>query len=152
MFGLNIAGVTNGQANLVAFNNLYAGPGGMCGATPTVMFAYNTSTVSGGKVQTSPVLSVDGTKIAFLESAGSSTRFHVLTWTAGQGTVTVSAAPAAMTDLLVSATATSTRSSPWVDYNTDTAYLGTDDGLIYKVLNVFNGTPTLAGAPWPNHD
>ncbi len=149
VFGLNIAGVNNGQANLVAFNNLYAGPGGLCGATPAVMFAYNTSTVSGGKVQTSPVLSVDGTKIAFLESAGSSTRFHVLTWTAGQGTVTASAAPAAMTNLVISSTATSTRSSPWVDYTTDTAYLGTDDGLIYKVLNVFKGTPTLAGAPWP---
>ena len=30
-FGLDVAGVTGGQGNLVAFNNLYRGPGGFCG-------------------------------------------------------------------------------------------------------------------------
>ena len=32
-----------------------------------------------------------------------------------------------------------TRSSPWVDYNTDTAYVGADDGNLYKITGVFNG-------------
>jgi hypothetical protein len=43
----------------------------------------------------------------------------------------------------------STTSSPWVDYGSDIAYLGADDGKIYKITGVFKGTPTLAGAPWP---
>ena len=45
-YGLNVAGVTNGQANVVGVNNLYAGAGpvGLCGANPTVNWAYNGST------------------------------------------------------------------------------------------------------------
>ena len=153
VFGLNVGGVTNRQANLVAFNNLYAGNGGFCGAAPSVMFAYNVSSATGGRIQTSTVLSADGKKIAFLENVGGGTVFHVIKWTAGSGTaVNRAAAPPAFPDftsLTVSGTAISTRSSPWVDYNTDSGYLGTDDGLIYKILNVFKGIPTLAGAPWP---
>jgi hypothetical protein len=53
-----------------------------------------------------------------------------------------------MTTLTVAA-ANSTTSSPWVDYASDTAYLGANDGKIYKITGVFKGTPTLAGAPWP---
>ncbi len=54
-----------------------------------------------------------------------------------------------MTSLTYSTTALNTRSSPWVDYGTDTAYVGADDGKVYKITGVFKGTPTLAGAPWP---
>lgn len=47
-FGLNVPGVTGGQANFVGFNNLYSGPGGLCGSgSPTVLFAYNTTTTVG---------------------------------------------------------------------------------------------------------
>jgi len=148
VFGLNNAGVTGGAANLVAFNNLYAGTGGLCGGAPSVLFAYNVTTVAGGHVITSPVLSVDGTKIAFVESAGTSAIFHVLTWTAGQGGIRAAAAPA-MTSLTFSAAASSSSSSPWVDYNADVAYLGADNGRVYKITGVFRGTPALAGAPWP---
>jgi hypothetical protein len=85
-FGLNVAGVTGGQANLVAFNNLYRGPGGLCGTgAPSTLFAYNTTTVAGGSIDTSPVLSLDGTKIAFVESTATSAVFHVLTWATGPG-------------------------------------------------------------------
>ena len=147
VFGLNVAGATAGQANLVAFNNLYSGTGGMCGAAPTVMFAYNVTTVKGGKVELSPVISEDGTKIAFAETVGTSTVFHVLTWTAGQGTITKAAAPATMTSLTIPAT--STTSSPWVDYANDIAYMGVDGGSVYKIKGVFNTTPSLAAFPWP---
>jgi len=148
VFGLNTAGVTNGQANLVGFNNLYAGTGGLCGAAPTVMFAYNVSSVAGGTVLTSSVISLDGTKIAFIESLGTSAVFHVLKWTAGQGTIAAAAAPTAMTSLPFG-TSTITTSSPWVDYGSDTAYVGADNGNVYKITGVFKGTPALAGAPWP---
>src|SRR6266850_4845966 len=61
-FGLDVAGVTGGQGNLVAFNNLYRGPGGLCGTgAPATLFSYNTTTVAGGSIDTSPVLSLDGT-------------------------------------------------------------------------------------------
>lgn len=161
VFGLNHVGNVN-QANLVAFNNLYSGssPAGICGATPTFMFAYNISTVTAGRILNSPALSVDGKKIAFVESgniAGNNLSiFHVLTWATGAGNGTSATAPAVpgvgniatMTSLTFAA-ALDTRSSPWVDYNTDIAYVGADDGKIYKITGVFKGTPTLAGAPWP---
>ena len=151
VFGLT---THNGQANLVAFNNLYAGslPAGLCGAAPTVLFAYNITTVTGGRILTSPVLSKDGTKIAFVESVPGATPplaiFHVLTWAAG-GTITAPATPASMTSLTFSPTHNSSRSSPFVDYIDDIAYLGADDGKLYKITGVFKGTPTLATAPWP---
>lgn len=161
VFGLNHAGAA-AQANLVAFNNLYAGsaPAGICGAAPTVLFAYNISTVTAGRILTSPVLSLDGKKIAFVESGNISGNqlsvFHVVTWASGAGNGTAANHPAvpgvgntaSMTSLTFAADL-DTRSSPWVDYRSDTAYVGADDGKIYKILNVFGGTPTLAGAPWP---
>ena len=120
----------------------------MCGAAPTVLFAYNVTSVTGGKINLSPVISLDGTKIAFVESAGAEAIFHVLTWTAGQGTISTAAAPT-MTSLVFSPTATSTTSAPWVDYTNDVAYAGADGGLLYKINGVFNSTPTLAGGAWP---
>jgi hypothetical protein len=150
VFGLAIAGTTGGHANLVGVNNLYSGtsPAGLCGAAPTILFAYNITTAATGKIVTSPILSEDGTKIAFVESLGTSAKFHVLTWTAGQGTLTAAAAPT-MTSLTFVTTANSTSSSPWIDYGADTVYLGSDNGVMHKITGVFKGTPTLAGAPWP---
>jgi hypothetical protein len=156
-FGLNVAGVTGGQANFVGMNNLYTGTGGLCGTgNPSLLFAYNTTTIAGGAVITSPVVSLDGTKIAFVESGTGAAVFHVLTWATGPGngvSPTNSAAPglgntASMTSLAY-APITDTRSSPWIDYIADVAYVGADDGKLYKITGVFNGTPTLAGPPWP---
>jgi hypothetical protein len=151
VFGLNHAGVTGGQANLVAFNNLYSGtsPAGICGAAPTVMFGYNISTVAAGRILNSPALSLDGKKIAFIESGATSSTFHVLTWTAGQGTIAAAVAPGAAMTSLTFAADLNIRSSPWIDYNTDTAYVGANDGKLYKFTGVFKGTPALAPAPWP---
>jgi hypothetical protein len=152
VFGLTAAGnvgTAGGQANLVGFNNLYSGSGGQCGTGgPSVMFAYNITTVSGGKIVTSPVISEDGTKIAFVESiAATAAIFHVLTFTPGQGTITA-AAPPTMTSLTFSPTKDDTTSSPWVDYSADVAYVGADDGHLYKITGVFKGTPALAPG-WP---
>ncbi len=161
-FGLNRVGAVN-QANLVAFNNLYSGslPAGLCGAAPSFLFAYNISTIAAGRISTSPALSLDGKKIAFVETgniAGVSTSiFHVVTWATGAGNGTSATLPAvpgvgnsaSMTSLTYAAAALDTRSSVWVDYNTDTAYVGADDGRLYKITGVFKGTPALAGAPWP---
>ena len=153
VFGLNVAGATPGQANLVGVNNLYSGANPrLCAANPTVNWAYNGST-AGGSVLTSPVISLDGKRIAYVESTAGSTIFHVLTWKAGQGTSATAAvtptlngactgtvlAPTSscLKSILLSAAATDTLSSPWVDYQTDKAFVGTDDGKIYRISCVF---------------
>jgi hypothetical protein len=84
VFGLDVPGVTGGQANIVGLNRLYSGNAPrLCNAsTPTVYFSYNGSPAS-GSVLTSPSPSLDGTKIAYLESAASSSIFHVLTIRSG---------------------------------------------------------------------
>ena len=151
------------NANLVGFNNLYvdAAGDGFCGGTdPTVLFAYNITTVTGGRIVTSPVLSEDGKQIAFVESVpanfdGSgnlaSAIFHVLTWAAG-GSLTAAALPTMTSVPLLApplATANDTTSSPWIDYGADTAYVGTDNGVVWQITGVFTSTPTLSTSSWP---
>ena len=64
----------NGTLQIVAFDNLYSTqivPAGFCGAAgPSVKWAYNTRIAGDvtGTTLTSPVLSFDGTKIAYVES------------------------------------------------------------------------------------
>jgi hypothetical protein len=153
VYGLNVAGVNNGQANLVGVKNLYSGTGGLCGASPTVNWAYNGST-SGGAVLTSPVISLDGQRIAYVESAAAATVFHILTWRAGQGTsATAAVTPtlngsctgtialptsSCLKSVTLSSSSSDTLSSPWIDYQTDKAFVGTNDGKIYRISCVFN--------------
>jgi hypothetical protein len=40
-------------------------------------------------------------------------------------------------------------SSPWIDYSADIVYVGSDNGLVYKITGVFHGIPTLSGDHWP---
>lgn len=84
-WGPVLAGKSGSQANLVGFNNLYAGSGSpLCaGYTyPTFKFSY---AAGAGAAATSPVLSLDGRKIAFVENDGSEENYtlgailHVLT-------------------------------------------------------------------------
>jgi hypothetical protein len=155
VFGLSTPS-TGSQANLVAFNNLYSDPvngGGLCdpptgpGLGPNVLFAYDITTVPGGKIATSPILSLDGTKIGFVESiagASASAIFHVLTWTAG-GTIGHAVLPGlAMTSLPFSVGANDSASSPWIDYSADIVYVGSDNGFVYKITGVFHGTLALS--------
>jgi hypothetical protein len=169
------------QPNLVAFNNLYSGTAaaggiGKCnraatandiGTAATVLWSYNVhAIVAGGAVPTSPVLSLDGKKVAFVESAaGSAAHFHVLAWKANDGqvanlqnvlvpkaitTFSNPSAPAAgsgtASDLALGLAGTDTLSSPFIDYANDTAYIGNDSGVLYRVKNVFCTTAGCAGA------
>jgi len=153
VFALDTASAVGGQANVVGLNNLYAGsnPTGICsGSAPNVMFAYSTTTVTGGHPVGSPVISLDGTKIAFVESVGTASVFHVVKWASGKGQIEKAVAPSSMTSLTYSANATTT-SSPWVDYRADVAYISDDKGVMYKISPVFGpGTPALVKtSPWP---
>jgi hypothetical protein len=85
---------------LVAFNNLYSGtdptsgdPNGYCTdsdsnplSAPTVLWVYNVAT-NYGITSTSVTLTMDGTQVAFVESAIGGSVLHVLKWRAGDGTI-----------------------------------------------------------------
>jgi len=148
VFTLNTVPNIN-QANIVAFNNLYSGSAGgtgICGAgTATAYWAYQVSNVA---LPTSPIISLDGTKVAFVDGASPAV-FHVLTWTAGQGSVAAPATPTQIVDVTLTGATTDTRSSPFMDYMNDVAYVASDNGRLFKITGVFNGTPALAGSPWP---
>jgi hypothetical protein len=166
VMALNVAGVSGatGQPSIVGLNNLYAGGANpLCtnpSNQPSFLFSYNTTTLPAaaqGRILTSPVLSIDGTKVAFIETstvAGQHTSvLHVLNIPAA-GAVQftyqpVVAPPGGAMSSKTLAAFSNTRSSPFLDYNTDTIYVGLDDGKVYKITGVFNGTPTVAGAPWP---
>jgi len=168
VFGLAKPETVGATANLVAFNNLYSDPvngGGFCdpplpalGLGPQVLFAYDITTVTGGRIVTSPVLSEDGTQIAFVESVPGATPqaiFHVLTWAANpigsRGALGPAGAvlPVSMTSVFFSPSANDTTSSPWVDYGADTAYVGADNGVVYQIVGVFRSGSTVSGSPWP---
>ena len=181
VFPVNIAGSAT-QPNLVAFNNLYSGgtsilPTGLCGSravvagddrsSATTLWSYDIN-AAGGLVATSPALSLDGKKIAFVESvAGSSAHFHVLAYKSGDGADLITPnsqnvlkpaiinaftgllAPAAgsgtASDLSLGTTG-DTLSSPFVDFANDVAYVGNDAGMLFRVKNVFCTLPACAGA------
>jgi hypothetical protein len=167
VFGLTVTSGT--QANLVGVNNLYTGASPQCNSgSPWVAFAYNTVTQTGGQIKTSPALSADGTKVAFMESTASGSYFHVLvlpnpipTPPSQSGSVLTPQTPTScatpttagcMTTLTIQTSATDSNSSPWVDYGTDTAYVGTDNGMLYKITPVFGGgAPALVSdaSNWP---
>lgn len=171
------------QPNLVALNNLYSGTAGgtgICNRTPsgtdtgvaaTVYWSYDVNAI-GGSVPTSPVLSLDGTKVAFVESvAGQPAHFHVLAWNSGDGesaanlqnvlvpktiNTFASAAPVAgsgtATDLPMGSatTGTDTLSSPFIDYVRDLAYVGNDVGTLYRIKDVFcTVDPACSGSSKP---
>jgi hypothetical protein len=161
VFPINAAPLTN-QANLLGVNNLYSGT---CttGTVPTVIFAYRVGT---GPVQTSPVLSLDGTKVAFVESVTNASVFHVLKLGTNGNSGCPNATPcngnvfnaaavpgtlnnAVDTKLTMSGGVTDSNSGPFVDYDHDVAYVGDDTGKLHKFNGVFNGTPAEAGSPWP---
>ena len=159
VFGLTVNSGT--QANLVGVNNLYTEASPKCNnGTPVVAFAYNTVTHS-GQIRTSPTISADGTKVAFVESTTGGSYFHVLVLPTSLPVGTVLApqtpsscatptTPGCMTTSAVFG-GTNTDSSPWIDYTVDIAYVGTDDGTLYKISPVFGGgAPVVASdANWP---
>lgn len=153
--GISVAGSST-QANIIGFNNLYSSSsGGLCtGTGPTPIFAYN---VGPGVVQGSATLSLDGTKIAFIENntvAGTS-KLHILKFQTGTGNGTSATAPAVpgtgntAVDTQIAFTATCT-TAPFVDYDNDVAYVTVTGSIAHKITGVFLGTPTdVTTGGWP---
>jgi hypothetical protein len=184
VFPVNVNGSAT-QPNIVAFNNLYSGTGGgntgICDGrstpsghsdtktSPTVFWSYNVHALTAGAVPISPVLSLDGNEVAFVESAaGNPAHFHVLAWASGDGqtaslqnalvpkevktfTTTAPVEGSGTASDLAFGTTTDTLSSPYIDYADDTAYVGNDAGVLFRFKNVFCTTP-LCGTSLPSLD
>ncbi len=181
VYGLNAAGVTGGQPNLVGLTNLYSGTAdgsGSCNGNAgafrdiygkqvyaaTVKFAFNGSTLSpGGAITNSVVMSEDGMKIAYVESNGLVSALHVVATTPGtNGPGAIESftqygnviAPAAVSPASISTvpssgawTAADSYSSVWVDYQDDVAFVGTDDGSLHQIQNIFCTTASCIASP-----
>jgi hypothetical protein len=161
VYGTGLFGST-GQANIVAYDNLYSGCGG---TVPTVYWAYNT----GAPVLSSPVFSRDGTQVAYVQSNGSAQGILVLLKWAASTTDTIispttltrvvrSAYPSCMAPCMTTWSLVNsggmpdnnTNSSVFYDYTNDTAYVGDDSGWLHKFTPVFNGSPTeVTTGGWP---
>jgi hypothetical protein len=171
------AGVSGSQANIIAYDNIYSGCSSVSGASTTVPLVYWSYYTGTGNAATSPVLSGDGSKVAFIETptSGAAT-LRILRWVGGQGTDYNH--PTAPQNLYTNTTAGAgsntawstcpsgqscmisvtfqtelnpdTTSSPWYDYASDTVYVGDSDGYLHKITGAFNGTPgEVTTPPWP---
>src|SRR6202453_3951297 len=154
------------QANLVGLTNLYSdsASAGFCsGTAPTFLFSYAIGT---GGSALSPVLSEDGTKIAWIENPSATTSYlHVTKWVANQGATAT--APVAVTgtfsngactvttascDFSVEYTASTypgcstahtagnSHSDLYVDYSSNTGFISANNGLLYHISNIFSST------------
>ena len=157
--------------SIIAFNQLYSTQGvagGFCDEDgPNVYWAYftaHTGANTEGKTTTSPVISYDGSKVAYvLQEVG----LQIIQWKAGEGTATAPATPdhdisgmpwsactsgSCIQTIPFDLGTTDTDSAPFYDYNHDVLYVGDDDGFLHKFTGVFNGTPTEdTTSPWPIH-
>jgi hypothetical protein len=173
--GATLAGGV-GRANIVAFNNLYSTQGSVGGLClhdgPSVDWAYYTGTVTGpGTAVTSVVLSLDGSKVAFVENVGTQAYLRILKWKAGEGTgagypveptTTLAAAttwtagcPAGnscLRSIAFTNVTRDTRSAPFYSFDTDTLYVGDIAGAVHKFTPVFadGGAPAeVTTGGWP---
>ena len=146
------AGAT-GAASVAAYYNLYTA--GCTGAVPSVYWAYNT----GGTATTSPVLSLDGSQVAFMQvSSGGVASLVLLKWAAGPLTTLTSQSSASayrscvapcMYTLAFANAKNDTFSAPFYDYAHDLLYVGDDSGNLHQFAGVFNGSPVESTSPWP---
>ena len=152
-------------ANIIAYSNLYAG--GCTAPVPSVYWAYNTGAYA---VTTSPIISLDGSQIAFIESNGTTASLVLIKWAAKTGesvtaplTLTNSASNSLYRSCTPNASApcmftiaftnikNDTLSAPFYDFAgaDDALYVGDDSGNLHRFTGVFVGNPAEAGSPWP---
>jgi len=152
------------QATIIAYTNLYAG---ICSNVPTVSWAFNTGT--GSSILTSPVLSLDGTQIAFVQNGSTGASLVVLKWASEtaltpppaannpanpmselNGSAYRSCTAPCMFGIPFSGGSTDSGSSVWYDYGSDTAWVGDDSGVLHKFTGVFAGPPAeVTTGGWP---
>jgi hypothetical protein len=158
------------QASIVAFSNLYSGCGG---TVPSTYWAYNTAKPgippTPGTVVTSPIASLDGTQVAFVQTDGVGHGTVVLLkWAANDGTIGTPTAPTFETTGAQYASCTSScmmqfnltdtsgtqvddeTSSIYYDFTNDVAWVGDNIGLLHQFHPFFLGTPAeIRNTTWP---
>jgi hypothetical protein len=166
VYTINVAPTVGGQANLVGLTNLYttgAGTGFCPGTAPVFLFSYAIGT---GAAPLSPVTSLDGSQIAWIENRTTTDAYlHVTVWVANQGgTALAAVAPngtfsngACTTagqscDFALEYTnatypgcptafkAANGHSELYVDYPTQTGFISANNGLLYHIKNLFSTT------------
>lgn len=166
VYTINAAPGVGTQANLVGLTNLYtngAGTGYCSGTTPTFLFSYAIGT---GGSPLSPVLSLDGTRVAWIESRTATASYlHVTIWVAGQGGTAT--APVAVNGSFSSGTCATSgtscdfaleytasaypgcstaytagngHSDLYVDYPSNSGFISANNGLLYHIANIFSTT------------
>jgi hypothetical protein len=120
-------------------------------------------------VTTSPVISLDGKQIAFIESNGTTASVVLIKWAAETGeTVTspktlanqgsasayLSCTPSAATPCMYTIAfgngSDDTFSAPYYDYRGDALYVGDDNGNLHQFTGAFFGAPAEnISSPWP---
>ena len=166
----SVANTSSAQFNLIGYENLYvnsAATGPCVGTEPLPKFVYNASQSPLQPLGGEPVISLDGTRIALVESqshAANQAIFHVLLWREGDvptpnqpfplpfnssdgattplpDCVTDGAVAPCEFSLTYSTSAAASTSSPYIDYGSDTAYVTDDGGHVLAITPVFNATP-----------
>ena len=142
--------------SIIAYDNLYKTT--CSGAVPLVYWQYN---LGGGIVPSSPVLSLDGTQVAFIvtNAADTSANLGLLKWSESSTLTTLTAVSAAnyrtctapcYTSIALSGGKLASGSSTYYDYISDSIYVGDDSGNLHKFASVFLGaTPAEITSGWP---
>ena len=146
------------SATVIAYKNVYVGT--CSGTVPTVAWAYNT----GGASTLSPVLSPDGTQVAYIQVNANIASLVLLKPLLTSGGTVASPAAATLqsnanyrtctapcyTTITLSGSPNDTNSSPFYVYGADLVYVGDNNGKIHKLTGVFSGTPAEASTGgWP---
>lgn len=123
---------------------------------PSVYWAYNT----GGQVLTSPLISLDGSQVAFVQTdTGQVGTLVLIRWAASTGTVSAPVLPTSvlpssylgctapcMTTVILhdgsNLITDDTTSSVFYDYSNDIGWVGGARGWLHKITGVFKGVPT----------
>ncbi len=179
----SLAGTGATTVDIFALNNLYiTGTSGLCYnpptvTAPTVLWAFHANVNGAGAPNSSPVLSLAGDQIAWIEGGagnGTGAVLHILRpGTGSQGTLAApintstlgatqyTATPATYVTCKGTAgqtcelhmtfgnTRDDTTSQPYYDYTLDAIFVGDAAGYLHEFTNVFNGTPAEAGGNWP---
>jgi len=149
------------DATVIAYNNIYSTT---CttGSVPNVAWAYNT----GGIAALSPILSYDGTQVAYIQTNSGVASLVILkpSATANNGTVASPAsatsygsgsyrgcAAPCFTTITLHGNPNDSNSSPFYLYGSaDTLYVGDNSGKLHKFTGVFLGTPAeVTTGGWP---
>jgi hypothetical protein len=146
------------SATVIAYKNIYVGT--CSGTVPTIAWAYDTA----GTSTLSPVLSPDGSQVAYIQVNANIASLVILKPLLTSGGTVASPAAATLqsatnyrsctapcyTTVTLSGSPNDTNSAPFYVYGADLVYVGDNSGKVHKLTGVFSGTPAEATTGgWP---